>query len=101
MRSARLEAFGDEDYWIAVTPRLRKATKMVTVVTARGNAKLTLIRTAFTSAAATNIELTVNRGVLCTEPCDILGVLGEKVTCAWLAVADWRAADRSHVRRMQ
>lgn len=27
LRNARLEAFGDEDYWIAVTPQLRKGIK--------------------------------------------------------------------------
>ena len=57
-------------------------------------------RRAIASAAATNIELAVSRGVLRAETFDSPGVLGENVTCAWLAVADWRAVDRSGVLPM-
>jgi hypothetical protein len=53
------------------------------------------------SAAATNNESAVDRGVLWTETFHVVGVLGEDVTCAWLAMANWRAADRSRVRRTQ
>ena len=53
------------------------------------------------SAAATNNESAVDRGVLWTETFHVVGIPGEDVTRARLAMADWRAADRLHVRRMQ
>ena len=57
------------------------------------NAPLFMIRAAITSAAAANIELAINCGVLRTELLEIAGVRRRNVPCVRLAMADWRAAD--------
>jgi hypothetical protein len=58
-------------------------------------------RTSLTSAAAANIELAINCGVLRTDVLDIAGVLRRNVTRTRLAVADWRAADQSRFVRQR
>jgi hypothetical protein len=58
-------------------------------------------RAPLTSAAAANIELAINCGVLRTDILDIAGVLRRNVTRARLAVADWRVADQSRVVRQR
>ena len=56
---------------------------------------------AINSAAATNIELAVDCGVLRTGLFEIAGVLRRNVPRVRLAVADWRAADQSRFTRQR
>ena len=57
------------------------------------NAPLFMIRAAITSAAAANIELAINCGVLLTDMLEIAGVLRRNVLRMRLAMANWRAGD--------
>src|SRR5258708_11516495 len=102
LQRGNLVAFRGQDCRIAVTLRLRKPRRLVTVVAGGSNSRRIWFREPdVDSAAATDIKLAIDGGVLRTELLEMAGGLRGDVRRVRLAVADWRAADRSRLLRQR